>query len=279
MSFRILALDIDGTILDPYGKLTDSVREAIAGARRRGLWVVLCTGRRFRTALPWARELGLDGAIVVHNGAIIKDIDSAQTLSHAYLPAAEIPDVLRFLRRAGSPMLYIDDYHAGRDILIETASTPHTFQREYLDQQAGYFHAVTDLDAHSDSDVIMISIMAEEPTVFELREVAAREFGRRIMTHTLLNKNYQGGILEFLSPGSGKWAALARLAAEHGISAEQIVAIGDDTNDIEMIRGAGLGIAMGNANEAVKSAANWVARSNAEGGAGEAIERALLLVD
>ncbi|MBW2495511.1 MAG: HAD family phosphatase, partial [Deltaproteobacteria bacterium] len=89
MSYRILALDIDGTILDPYGKLPAAVRDSVAAARRRGLWVILCTGRRFRTALPWARELELEGSIVVHNGTLVKDIQSGETLRHAYLPIDE----------------------------------------------------------------------------------------------------------------------------------------------------------------------------------------------
>ena len=99
MAYRILALDIDGTILDPYGKLTHSVRDAIAAARRRGLWVILCTGRRFRTALPFALELELSGAIVVHNGVVVKDIESGSTLSSDYLPPSEIPEVISFVRR------------------------------------------------------------------------------------------------------------------------------------------------------------------------------------
>ncbi len=279
MSYRILALDIDGTILDPYGKLTDSVRGAIAAAQSRGLWVILCTGRRYRTALPWARELGLEGAIVVHNGAIVKDIDSGETLSHAYLPSAEIPALIHFVRRSGSPMLFIDAYHQRRDIVTERASTPHSFQSEYLGDNTDFSHTVEDLHEHPHADVIMISTMADEHSLLVQSDDAKSEFGSRVHVHTLINKSYQGGILEFLSPTSGKWAALARIAAERDISAKQIIAVGDDTNDIEMIRGAGLGIAMGNATEPVRAAADLVVRSNAEGGATDAIERALLLVD
>ena len=85
-----------------------------------------------------------------------------------------------------------------------------------------------------------------------------------------------------LKPGSavnasGKWSALRKLAESSGIAADEIAAIGDDTNDVEMIRNAGLGIAMGNAVGAAREAARHVVRSNAEGGAVEAIERVLLL--
>ncbi len=276
MAYRILALDIDGTILDPYGKLTRTVRDAIGAARRRGLWVILCTGRRFRTALPFAHELELSGAIVVHNGVVVKDIESGSTLSHQYLPPAEIPDVITFIRRQSSPMIYVDTYHENNDIFVERASTAHEFQLAYLDDAVGEYKTVSDLHDHVRSDVVMVSTMCEEHTVNAMRTEADRHFGDRVRTHSLINKNYQGSILEFLSPASGKWAALEKLAADAGISAEEIIAVGDDMNDIEMIRGAGTGVAMGNAADAVKHAADMVVRSNAEGGVVDAIDRAIL---
>ena len=106
MRYRLLALDLDGTTLDPYGNLTVGVRRAIAAAQQQGLRVVLCTGRRFPTALPFAESLGLDGPIVVNNGVLVKDIASGETLASRYLPPAlrpaqshQIPPVVPLLRR------------------------------------------------------------------------------------------------------------------------------------------------------------------------------------
>ena len=278
MRYRLLALDIDGTILDPYGKLPTAVRAAIATARERGLWVVLCTGRRFRTALPWARELDLEGAIVVHNGSIVKDIDSGRTLHESYLPAEHYREVVEFLRHRGSPLVYVDSFHEEIDILIDRASDQrvHAFQREYMDDNGQYFRTVEDLVEVERRDVIMISTMADEETLLRVRDEAHVRFGAEIRTHTLINKNYNGGILEFLSPASSKWIGLERIARDAGISPAEIVAVGDDTNDVEMIRHAGLGVAMQNAVDVVKDAADVVVRSNAEGGVAEAVERVLL---
>ena len=96
------------------------------------------------------------------------------------------------------------------------------------------------------------------------------------MTHLLMTKAYRGHILEFLSPRSGKWSALRSIADREGVAPEEIAAIGDDHNDVEMIREAGLGIAMGYAVVDARAAANVVVRSNAEGGVVGAIERVLL---
>ncbi len=277
MGYRILALDIDGTILDPYGKLPLAVRDAVASARRRGLWVVLCTGRRFRTALPWALELELEGSIVVNNGTLVKDIQSGETLRHVYLPIDEYASVISFIRREGSPLVYVDTYHENIDLITERCSKTHPYQRDYLNDNTEFFQTVDDLHDRPRSDVIMVSTMADEATLTAMCEEARKEFGDRIRTHTLINKSYRGLILELLSPMSGKWAALEAVAAKADVKPEEIIAVGDDTNDIEMIRHAGLGIAMGNAASEVKQAADRVVRSNAEGGVVEAIEEALLL--
>ena len=100
MRYRMLGLDVDGTLLDPSGELRDDAREAVAEARRRGLRVVLCTGRRLRTALPIARALELDDALVVNNGVLVKDAQSGATLRHEYLAAHAYPEVLDLLRQS-----------------------------------------------------------------------------------------------------------------------------------------------------------------------------------
>jgi Cof subfamily protein (haloacid dehalogenase superfamily) len=273
---RLVALDLDGTLLDPYGKLTPAVRDAVARvARRREVRIALVTGRRFRTALPHAQALGLSGAIIVNNGAVVKDLASGETLQHAYLPVEAFDEVIDHVRSRGTPLVYVDTYHDGIDILTERTERTHPFQREYLDDQG---HVVTIADDVKKADrerVIMVTTMGDLESLAALRHSALERFGARVQTHSLLNKNYQGQILEFLSPSAGKWPALERLAASWGIAASEIAAVGDDTNDAEVLGRVGLGIAMGNALPEVRAAARVVVRSNAEGGAVEALEQIL----
>lgn len=275
MRYRLLALDLDGTALDPAGDLSDDVRDAVAAARASGLRVVLCTGRRFRTALPVAQGLSLSGAIVVNNGVLVKDLASGRTLSHRYLSDGVSAEVLALVREVGSPLVYVDAYEQRIDILIEDHGRAHPFQREYLEDNTDFTRVVDDLENTGRDDVIMMSTMGDEFTLRALRSRAERDLGGRVRMHSLINKNYRGQILEFLAPGTGKWPTLRRIAADEGIDPRQIAAVGDDDNDIEMIRGAGLGIAMGNAVDSAKAAADHVTRSNAEGGVVEAIERVL----
>lgn len=276
MKLRLAAFDLDGTLLDPYGKLTPSVCEAIRELRRR-VRVVLCTGRRFRTALPRARELGLEeGAIVVNNGVLVKDLATGHTLHHQYLPADAFAEVIEHVRPHGSPLVYLDAYHEGTDIVTEAPDRTHPFQREYLDDNSEFSRVLPDVTERGGEGVIMVSTMADELSLDTLRRAAVARFGERIYTHAILNKNYQGSILEFLSPRAGKWSALAGLARDWGIAPEEIAAVGDDANDAELIREAGFGIAMGNAVTAAREVARCVVSSNAEGGAVEAVEKILL---
>ncbi len=276
MTIRLVAFDLDGTLLDPYGKLTPAVQGAVSRMAQHGeLRIVLCTGRRFRTALPHATALGLTGSIIVNNGALVKDLASGETVQHAYLPAPVFDEVIAHVRSHGPPLVYIDSYHDGVDIFTEGRDRAHAFQREYVDDQIGVVTVVDDVATMDRERVIMVSTMADAESLAPLRSRAHELFGDRIQTHWLLNKNYQGQILEFQSPDAGKWRALERLATSWGIAPDEIAAVGDDTNDAELLGRVGLGIAMGNALPEVRAAARRVVRSNAEGGAVDAIEQIL----
>jgi Cof subfamily protein (haloacid dehalogenase superfamily) len=276
MSIRLLGLDLDGTLLDPGGQLPAYVRDAVHRVRARGVEVVLCTGRRFRTALPIAQELGLSGPIVISNGGLVKEISSAETRYQTCLEVDVYAELLHAMRQHGPPLVYIDGYHEATDFLTERVDDAHPFQREYLDDHGEFCRVVADLEEARPPGVLMMTTMAEPSALETLRERVLGALGDRVSTHSLINKNYRGNILEFFAPESSKWNALRRVAAELGVEEAEIAAVGDDTNDVTMLRGAALGIAMGNAVPAAKEVATLVVRSNAEGGAVEALERVLL---
>ena len=276
MAIRLLGLDLDGTALDPGGKLPAAVRAGVQRVRARDIRVVICTGRRFRTALPIARELRASGPIVVNNGVLIKDLENARSLHRALLPAPLYTQALSLLRELTPPLVYIDDFHGGCDFLTERVDAAHPFQREYLSENIEFGRVVPNLAEAQPEGIVMMSAMADSESLTSLKARVQQTFGAQILTHSLANKNYQGDILELLSPASGKWNALWQLAQEWGVAPEEIACVGDDTNDAEMIANAGLGIAMGNASATARKAANVVVRSNAEGGAVEALEAVLL---
>ena len=271
MRYQLLALDVDGTILDPEGQIRPAIKQAVADAQARGMQVVLCTGRRFRSALPVAQALGLTHPLIVHNGALVKALDSGRTLYHNYLSPDVYSQSLAVLSQVSSPMLYIDAFHDGVDIITASSDRTHPFQRAYLRDTQPHCQIVADISAPPLHGIVMMSIMAEENRLHAFRHDVQAALGAQAHVNVLANKNYQGSILEVLPPSVSKWQALHRFAEGQGIAAAQIVAVGDDANDLEMIRHAGLGIAMGNAVDAVKAVADHVTLSNADEGLAHAL--------
>jgi len=276
MPYKILALDVDGTLLDSTGSLRQSTREAVHAARRHGLKVVLCTGRRHRTTRPILEGLGLEGPVVLHNGVVIKDAETGSTVSHRYLPASIYREVHALVAAVGPPLVYVDPPHGEFDIVTEVPERAHPYQREYLEDNERVTRWADSLEAPPPYSIIMLSCMADEARLRSLQAAVTAALGERVRTNFLMNKNYRGHILEFVAAASGKWAALRQVAEGLGVAKEEIVAIGDDTNDAEMIESAGLGLAMGNAVEEVQAVADHVVSSNDEDGVVEAIERFLL---
>lgn len=273
MRYRLLALDVDGTLLDPDGALRPTVQQAVIAAQQLGVEVVLCTGRRFRTARPLAQALQLTGTIVVHNGALVKDLASGETVQQCYFSLPVYQHVLPVLQQLSSPLIYIDAFHQHVDILTEALERAHPFQREYLEDHLAHCRIVDNLTTAPVREVVMISIMADASSLQSLRPVIEQVLGMQAKVHIVTNKNYRGYILEILHPTASKWHALTHLAAQRGIAPAEILAVGDDYNDLDMIRHAGLGIAMGNAVEAVREAADYVTGSNADDGLVQALER------
>jgi Cof subfamily protein (haloacid dehalogenase superfamily) len=276
MRYRLLALDVDGTLLDPAGQLRPAVQQAIAAVQKRGVRVVLCTGRRFRTTLPLAQQLQLSDPAVVHNGALVKDLQSGATLHQCYMSPDVYSHALALLRQGGAPMVYVDAFPEAVDILTEALERVHPFQRTYLQDNLTHCRIVTDIDTPPAYGVVMMSVMADEAHLRVLRPQVQHALGTQARVNLLMNKNYQGYILEILHPSASKWDALQRWAQREGIATEAIMAVGDDENDLEMIRQAGLGVAMGNAAETVKAAADFITGSNAEDGLVQALYRFML---
>jgi Cof subfamily protein (haloacid dehalogenase superfamily) len=275
MRHRLLALDLDGTLLAEGGHLDEQGRRAVASVRRAGVRVVLCTGRRFRRAEPIARELGLDGPIVVHNGVVVKDIASGHTLHHDYLAWKQCERLVPLLKDVGAPMVYVDEWPSASDILIDRRHRPHEFQRDYLDDNEAHTRRVDDLSSAAPEQIVMMSLIGHDTALRQVRDETRSLLGGRLRTNLIHNSNYRGHILEFLSARSSKWTGLLHAATRLGIAPEEIAAVGDDTNDIEMLQGAQLGIAMGNAPRDVQSSADRVVAPNTQGGLSEAIQTLL----
>ena len=274
--YRLLAIDIDGTLLDSQSQLRPRVRAALRRAIERGVRVLLCTGRRYRSALPVAREAGLDLPLVCHSGALVKDTSTHTTLRSTSLTRPELSALLDALDAVGfTPLVYTDTFEQGRDFVVPAGAPLTVYHEDYLTKNAGLHTTVPSVRDDLGAEVVQVCTFAEIDKLRAFQAELPKRLDTRITCHLLSSPHYLGHFLEFQSAAASKWVAVEALARSRDIPPEAIVAIGDDENDISMLRAAGLGVAMGNAAYAVKSAADVVTASNDDEGVARVVEKIL----
>jgi 5-amino-6-(5-phospho-D-ribitylamino)uracil phosphatase len=265
--YRLLAVDIDGTLVNSRDELSDPTREALLRAGEAGIHVVLATGRRYSRSVQLAEPLGIDVPLVTASGALVKEPRTHRTLYAAEFDAGLLRQTLTTVKRCGfEPVVCADTYAEGIDFFIaqETVESPEL--TEYLDLNQGCGRILPDLVSDPPDGVFTGFSMGTRDEMDELERVLREELPGRLYTHVLRSPKYTGFICEWSPAGATKWSAIRQLAQGWGIDDEEVCAVGDDVNDIPMIRAAGLGVAMGNALPEVKTAADRIAPSQEDDG-------------
>ncbi|MGQ9503775.1 MAG: Cof-type HAD-IIB family hydrolase [Thermogutta sp.] len=277
MRYRLLVLDIDGTLVSTVDEVSPAVRQAIARAVRAGLEVVLATGRRYSRALPFAEALQLQSPLITSSGALTKLPTKHETILRAQFSEAVLRQVLLILRDLGFPAAVLGDtYSQGFDYYIEKGNGHRNlFFEDYLNKNAGSERIWDDFLVDLPPQIFATFTVGTEAEMKWVERELHASLPHCLTTNVLRTLRYQGFFCEIMPSGTSKWAAVSHLADQRGITKEEICAVGDDVNDISMICGAGLGVAMGNASEEVKDLAQWVAPSQEEDGLVAVIERLL----
>lgn len=267
---RLLALDVDGTLAGRDNQVRATVKDAIRQVRDRGILVAIATGRMYRSAVRFHREIGSTLPLVSYQGALIKDPNGDRLCRHLPLPA---PLVLELIDRFETPQwrdllsihLYIDDCLYVRDLSPDT--------RAYAERTRMEAIAVGDLRTLLAKPATKILALSPDTVAVArlLKEVRQHYTPQQLYTTTSV-----ATFFEAAHPEVNKGAAVRYLAGDLGIPMEAVMAVGDNWNDYEMIRDAGIGVAMGDAPEEVKAAANWVAPTVDEDGVAAAIAQFLL---
>jgi Cof subfamily protein (haloacid dehalogenase superfamily) len=270
--YRLLALDIDGTLVNSEHALTDPTREAVLRAKQAGMEVVLATGRRYSRTLPLVEPLHLHLPLITASGALIKDPFDHRTLFVAEFAPGALEDCLTIVDRVGyAPVLYGDSFGEGFDYYCAGVDVPQPELAEFLQLNLGSERRWPDLVARPPAGVFACFAMGTRDEMLSLETELTTRMGEHLSVHVLRSPRYRGFMCEIAPAGVSKWSGIRHLADQWGIAAEEICAVGDDVNDIPMIEGAGLGIAMGNAVEPVKAAADRVAPCNNSNGLVEVV--------
>lgn len=254
MPIRLLALDLDGTLLNSRGQISEGNRSSLEHARSLGVRVALVTGRRFRDARPIALELGVDVPLIAHNGALTKHARTLETVSVLPLPFETARIALSVGRTAGADALLSDD-HDGPGVLVFDHLHGSNWAVQRYIAWARRIHGegneavrqVDSLEDYLDHDPVHLAFAGGCAEMKALEESVIGELGTAVKTFCTTYPGKDIAILDIVHPGASKGVGVAATAAELGISRDEIMAVGDNLNDLEMLTYAGIGVVMGNA--------------------------------
>ena len=276
MPIRLIAIDIDGTLLDTRWQLPAANRDAIAAAVARGVEVALVTGRRFDFAMPIAREIPCPLTMIVNNGALIKSKEGATHLRSLLAKETARRVLLDTLPwRAGAAVVF--DRPRENQVYWEFMDWDDPGRRSYFERNREYLAQIAPLEACLTEDPIQVMFTGPVTPMRALAAALPRlpyaaEFA-------LALTEYEGrdfSLVDVVEPGCSKGASLAAWAARQGLAREEVMAIGDNLNDREMLAFAGLPVVMANSVAELKSNGWHVTLSNDDDGVAAAIEKFVL---
>lgn len=265
MVYRLIAINVDGTLLQSNGRLNKSTKEAIEYVHQKGIHVALVTNRSFYSAKKVAKSIKINPMIIAHQGAfvaetidkplLVKRISEELTLEVVQL-LEKTTCQIQLLHEKASLANRINTPENLLSRAVMTLNDPHIFSQNYVEvlseelQERPFTPTKVDIIFPKKNDL---------PEMYQLLQKLFLEI-------EVIRQSEDR--LTLVPKGVSKWNGLLYLAAYLRIKRNEIVAIGDDVDDVDMIAGAGLGVAMGNAVPEVKAAAKWITRSNDDNGVG-----------
>ena len=271
-SIRLLATDIDGTLLNPQFQISDGDLSALQRAHEAGIEIVLVTGRRHSFALPIARQLGFDLWLISSNGAITRSL-SGETFHRDMLPANTCRQLCSAMQDfRGNTVLTFDKETKGA-IVLERLDELGVSIRRWLEKNLEYIEFVAPIEKALVIDPVQAMFCGSLERMGEALGALERAgLGGKI---TVLRTEYPArdlSMIDVLNAGCSKGHALKRWAAHRGFRREHVMALGDNHNDVEMLEFAGHPVIMGNACEELRGRGWTVTRGNDACGVAAAVE-------
>ena len=271
---RLLALDIDGTLLDSDGRIPTANHHAVARAIDAGIEVVLATGRRYDSARPIFEALPDALTLILSNGAIVKARDG-QTLMRSLLSRETARAVLaEFAEHRASAAVVFDRPREGQ-VVFEAIDWEHLRHRRFFEANRPFLAEVAPLEHCLTEDPIQVMFSGGCTEMRHLFErLQQRSDGFSVALTEYQHRDFS--LVDIVTAGCSKGSALLAWAAERGLARAEVMAMGDNLNDLQMLEFAGTAVIMGNALPELKARGWPVTGSNNDGGVAQAIDRYVL---
>ena len=284
---KLIAIDIDGTLLNSYGKITEKNKKAIQKALNNNIDVVLTSGRNPRAILPIAKEINSEKYIISGNGATIYDIKNQKTIYSNYINKKKIFEIIDICEKNSMFYnVYTNDqiltkslnynilyyYHENKknseekQIKINIVNDMYDYIEKYNDDD---FLKITVCD---NDEMVFKSIINKIKTVKDIDVLEVSHMSKKIIKYGTEEHEISYFYTEITNKDVNKWSAIKKLIEILNINKEDVMAIGDNINDKEMVTNAGIGVVTENSMSSLKKIADRVVTSNNESGVAEAIE-------
>jgi Cof subfamily protein (haloacid dehalogenase superfamily) len=270
--YKLLCLDMDGTLLNSEGKVSEKNLEAIRKAHEKGVKVTVCTGRLFASARYYAEMLGVKVPVIASNGAYIREKDNDRVIYKSNLGFDNLMQVLEVLKKFNLTY-YFNTFDT---VLMERLDPNNAYARINKslpkDKQIKLLE-VKDWEAalkHNEEELLKCICVDKDAE----RIARAKRELQNNKELEVVSSMYNN--VEIMKKGVSKGRAVEVLAGFYNLRREEVMCIGDNENDISMLRYAGMGVAMGNGEDFVKEVADYITDTNNNEGVAKAIERFIL---
>ena len=267
LPYRMIAFDLDGTLLSADGTISTRTVTALRRAAAAGYLVSIATGRNFTESRVIVKRIGDLRDCVFVGGAMVIDASSEKTLHRTVMHSELAADICRLFESLGHAALALQDTcETGLDYLITGDIPIATGTRNWLRTLKMEVKYLPSLATYNHRHTLRVGICGTAEQAATVMPVLQRHFGDRTMMHSLHVPGMDCEVLEVFDPAVNKWEGVQFIARRHHIEPRQIIALGDDHNDIPMIKHSGLGIAMSNARPGLKAVAKRIIGRNTEDG-------------
>jgi 5-amino-6-(5-phospho-D-ribitylamino)uracil phosphatase len=266
MKIRLVAVDLDGTLLNSAKEITTATANTIRTARKIGdIRIVLATARPPRTVLPFYSQLELETPIINYNGALVHEPPSGRIILHRPMEAKLARTVTSIARK-----MYPDVMVSAE--VLDNWYTDHMEERWYSEtSKLNRSYIVAPMSEWLNQPITRLLLLGQKEWLVDIRQAVNATIPNQ--TGMAWSENF---MLQIMHPSAGKRAALRAIASEMNLPAEEIMAIGDNANDAGMLQWAGLGVAMGNAPQRVRDLSDYVTDSNDANGVAKAIDKFII---
>jgi Cof subfamily protein (haloacid dehalogenase superfamily) len=272
MGIKLIALDIDGTLLNSRWEVSPANQSAIAEATSRGIEVVIVTGRRYDFALPVVRQINSPLTMIVNNGALVRTSDGYTHLRHL-LPRDTARQVFEATQPWRSATAVVFDRPKANQVMLESIDWSDPTRGGYYTRNREFLAEASPLETCLTDDPIEVMFTGQVVPMREAEQVLnSVPFRGSFSLHVTVYEEKDFSMIDLLHPAISKGATLAEWAMRRGIARQEILAIGDNHNDMEMLSFAGIPVAMGNSVAALREQGWHVTGTNDEDGVAAAID-------